>query len=205
MSIFFSSDVHLGHANIIKFCDREFDSVEDMNEILIENWNKTVKQNDFIYFLGDLTMSKKKVAEYLDRLNGKIHFIYGNHDRSTRKIIKNHKNVISAKDLMVMNINKQAITLCHYAMRVWNKSHYGAIHCYGHSHGTIPPYKNSMDVGVDSAFQLLGEYRPFSLEEVLYYTSEEGSYEVKEVIYEYVEYLYQTLGKQLELEELTDE
>ena len=55
----------------------------------------------------------------------------------------------------------------HYSHRVWDQSHKGSLHCYGHSHGSIPDWGRSMDVGVDVAYKLTGEYRPFSLEEVV--------------------------------------
>ena len=87
-------------------------------------------------------------------------------------------------------------------MRTWLASHYGAKNLYAHSHGTLPPYENSMDVGVDMAFRLLGEYRPFSLEEVFHFASKEGQPKVKEVIYDYVEYIYKTMGDQLEQDEI---
>lgn len=67
-------------------------------------------------------------------------------------------------DLKFGNTN---IFVSHYAHRVWNGSHKGILHLYGHSHNSIPEYGKSMDVGIDSAKFLLGEYRPFSLEEVI--------------------------------------
>ena len=83
--IFFTSDSHFCHSNIIKFCDRPFKDVEEMNEILIDNWNKTVGPNDIIYHLGDFCFAGS--AEWhsiLGRLNGRIHLILGNHDEKLR-------------------------------------------------------------------------------------------------------------------------
>jgi calcineurin-like phosphoesterase family protein len=61
------------------------------------------------------------------------------------------------------------MTLCHFPMEEWNKRHYNAYHIHAHSHGVKEPRvgKKILDVGVDSAKKLLGEYRPFSLEEVV--------------------------------------
>lgn len=82
MSTFFTSDLHLGHQNIIKYCSRPFGSVEEMNETLISNYNEMVSESDWVYFLGDICMGK--IAETLplvSRLNGKKVLIAGNHDR----------------------------------------------------------------------------------------------------------------------------
>lgn len=65
-----------------------------------------------------------------------------------------------------LSIEGHKICLLHYGMRVWNKSHKGAIHLYGHSHDTLPGVGKSMDVGVDVAFRMFGEYRPFSWKEI---------------------------------------
>ncbi len=192
--VFFSSDSHFSHANIMKFCGRDFNSVHDMNIELTHNWNRIIKPEDTIWFLGDLVMDKKKVTKVLDKLNGKIHFVYGNHDRKARGIIAAHPKVVWTGDIATPTFNKIPFTLCHYAMRVWNCSHYEAIHLYGHSHGTLPAEGKSLDVGVDNAFRLLGEYRPFSLEEVIRFTDETTTPGPNEIIYEYVEYLRVTMA-----------
>ncbi|WP_423792713.1 metallophosphoesterase [Methanocaldococcus indicus] len=86
--IFLISDTHFNHVNIIKYCNRPFKDVEEMNRILIENWNNTVKDNDIVYFLGDFNLSrnKNKVArEIMSNLNGEIIFIRGNHDKFGEK------------------------------------------------------------------------------------------------------------------------
>ncbi|UTY40724.1 hypothetical protein NMU03_08205 [Allocoprobacillus halotolerans] len=71
--IYFTSDLHLGHENIIRLNDRPFENVEDMNRVLIQNWNSFVKKNDFIYILGDLTMKLplEKANQIISRLNGR--------------------------------------------------------------------------------------------------------------------------------------
>ena len=79
--IFLISDLHLGHENIINYCDRPFASVEQMNETLIKNWNATVGKNDRVFFLGDFALgSKEDTIKFGQRLNGRKVFIYGNHD-----------------------------------------------------------------------------------------------------------------------------
>jgi len=200
--VFFSGDPHYSHTNVLKYSDRNFSNVHEMNKELTQAWNKIVGPKDNVWMLGDLTMDKRKVPEILDRLNGRIHYVYGNHDKKSRGIIAAHPKVVWTGDLAFPTFNKTPFTLSHYAMRVWSASHYGAISLFSHSHGTLPPVERSMDVGVDVAFRLLGEYRPFSLEEVFYFTSKEGQPKVKEVIYDYIKFIHETMGNQLEQEEL---
>ncbi len=84
MSKFVTSDLHFGHKNIIKYCNRPFNSVKKMDNILIQNWNDLVGKTDEIYVLGDFFMKRKNDRHYIEsilkRLNGKIHLILGNHD-----------------------------------------------------------------------------------------------------------------------------
>lgn len=79
--IFFTSDTHFGHTNIIKYCNRPFSCVEEHDETLIKNWNEKVGPNDIIFHLGDFAFgSEKQWMNYLDRLNGKKYLVIGNHD-----------------------------------------------------------------------------------------------------------------------------
>lgn len=83
---FFISDTHFGHANIIRFCDRPFGSVEEMNETLIHNWNNVVGEDDTVYHLGDVALGKW--AEWdgiLSQLNGYKVLVVGNHERIFKK------------------------------------------------------------------------------------------------------------------------
>ena len=183
--IWFCSDLHLGHANIIKYSKRPFSSVEEHDRILIENWNTYVAHNDLVYFLGDFAYRNKEGTERLrKRLMGNIHFIEGNHDKAAfaiRDQFTFYKDVyeLKTKDSKLGDVR---IFMSHYAHRVWNKSHHGAWHLYGHSHNSLPDDPNSLsfDVGVDATAARLGgkptgqawsglqpqDYRPISLEEV---------------------------------------
>lgn len=78
--VYFTADLHLGHNNIIKTCNRPFSSVDEMDDILIENWNKKVKGNDTVYIVGDLIWKGIDPKPYLDRLKGKKILVRGNHD-----------------------------------------------------------------------------------------------------------------------------
>ena len=79
--VYFTSDTHFYHSNIIGFCKRPFKNVEDMNETLIENWNRVVSQDDIVFHLGDFCMGgSHEWTKILNRLNGKIYLTLGNHD-----------------------------------------------------------------------------------------------------------------------------
>lgn len=149
MQIWFTADHHLGHFNIISHCQRPFQNLEEMDETLVANWNARVGKKDLVYHLGDIVFrSSQHPQKYLDRLNGKIHLIRGNHDKDG--VLKKCASHFSAvDDLKTIKINGQKIVLCHYAMRVWDCSHWGSWHLYGHSHGQLPGVGFSFDVGVD--------------------------------------------------------
>jgi calcineurin-like phosphoesterase family protein len=169
MSIFFTSDTHYFHKNIIKYSNRPFKHVDEMNETLITNWNSVVSDKDIIYHLGDFGFApESSLANVSRRLNGEKHIILGNHDDIQKLKQSGHWRSISYyKELRVPDpdtkTGRQSIVLCHYSFRVWNKSHHGAWNLYGHSHGTLynDPNMLSMDVGVDPC-----NYIPISYEQV---------------------------------------
>ena len=79
--VFFTSDTHFYHGNIIRFCNRPFKDVETMNETIISNWNNTVGQDDIVFHLGDFCLGgSAEWTRILNRLNGRIYLIMGNHD-----------------------------------------------------------------------------------------------------------------------------
>jgi calcineurin-like phosphoesterase family protein len=159
--IFFTADTHFGHRNIITYANRPFASVEDMDEALVERWNERVRPDDRVYFLGDFSLRRGPVTgEILERLNGEIHVVWGNHDRPAYAI---RERFASFHDYLQVRVGGQLIVCFHYAMRIWNQAHRGAWHLYGHSHGSLPddPRARSMDVGVDC-----NDYYPFSFDEV---------------------------------------
>ena len=156
MSIYFTSDMHLGHKNIIKYSDRPFKSVEEMDEEIIRRFNSVVKADDIVYDLGDLCLSNFNVYKY--RFNGTLIRIKGSHDRDIKEP---RMLVVAPEKLFDEYRNPISITLCHYAMRSWERSHYATWHLYGHHHGKLPPYGLSFDVGVDC-----WDFYPVSLDQV---------------------------------------
>src|SRR5271157_4478258 len=142
----FTSDQHFNHSRIIQYCHRPFLSVEEMNETIIENFNKVVKSKDEVYHLGDFCFDKNDMKYFLNRLNGSHKLILGNHDPK-----QFDKTLFEwVKDTKMIQVNNQNIFMSHYAHRVWPQSHYGSWHLYGHSHNTLLDYGRSTDIGVDA-------------------------------------------------------
>lgn len=174
MTTFLTSDLHVGHRNILKYCPARGEKWKDekeMNEGLKQLWNETVGPNDDVYLLGDIFFGKLDDAmkEYLQSLNGKKRLVLGNHDQEIRKNRRRALAIFETISDYEELILPSGTLLCmnHYAMRVWNQSHRGSFHAFGHSHGTLPPHGRSADVGIDSPW-ITGhiEHRPFSLDEI---------------------------------------
>jgi calcineurin-like phosphoesterase family protein len=151
MNYWFTADTHFGHANIIKYCNRPFANEQEMNAAMIKNWNALVKDEDIVYHLGDFCFGREDYHfnAFFKQLKGMIILIKGNHDKLAWR---NRSNFFASYDTYhEIRVNGQDITLNHYAQKVWNKSHHGAWHLYGHSHGSLPDDPNSLsfDCGVD--------------------------------------------------------
>lgn len=164
--LFFTADQHFFHQNIIRYCDRPFDSVDQMHDVIIERHNSVVAPNDEVYFLGDVCMDVRRpknlpceardVMQLLDRMNGRKHLIIGNHDPKPLIKLDLWQSVGHYKEI---KRNGQKIVLMHYPIESWNGRAKGAIHLHGHSHGTLksndryvdhhPAHGLRADVGVD--------------------------------------------------------
>lgn len=177
---FFTSDFHFGHANIIRYSNRPYKNVNEMNEAIISNINALVKSDDVLWFLGDFCFGPKDPNEFVkcaERYRNKINcdniiLIWGNHDPDPFSHLEEERKKADAfrnlfiEDYSVRNtkIMGQKITLCHYAMKTWHVSHRGAYHLYGHSHGSLRDDPNSLsfDCGVDCH-----NYKPLSFKDVV--------------------------------------
>lgn len=182
-NIWFTSDTHYGHSNIAgakvsnwKSGYRNFNSVWEMNQALVQGINKYVGEDDILYHLGDWSFGGvHNILHFRNSLICKnIHLIEGNHDQHiVDKQIKFGETFFnpidlfsSVQEVLTLNVGKQTIFMSHYAHRVWYGSHKGFIHLYGHSHGNIPDFGKSMDVGMDVAYKIFGEYRPFNIGDI---------------------------------------
>lgn len=153
--LWFTSDTHFDHKNILKYANRPWADLEAMNEGLIAIWNSLVLPGDVVYHLGDFAFRRHRY--FAERLNGQIVLLEGSHDRMSAA---ERKAFHWAGPLHIVKGDPD-IVLCHYAMRVWPRSHYGTWHLFGHSHGGLAPHGKSFDVGVDCWGQA-----PVSLETV---------------------------------------
>lgn len=139
---FWTSDEHYGHFNMLRYSKRPFETIEEMNDTLIQNNNEIVSDDDIVVHVGDFTLKSKQEAEkYIKRLKGKHTFLRGSHDYWLPK---------KAPTMWEMEIEGQYVVACHYCFRVWPKSHYGSYNVYGHSHGNLAPIGKQWDVGVDN-------------------------------------------------------
>ena len=131
-----------------------------MDEQILTNLNKKVKEKDTLYFLGDFGWGRiESVKKYRKRIRCQnIHLILGNHNKHIRKRPQDFSgnssgdssgDFRSISEIKEIKIGEQFITLCHYAMRAWSRKHYGAWNLHGHSHNTLEKYPQSLDVGID--------------------------------------------------------
>ena len=149
-NIHFTSDLHIGHSNVIRFDKRPFQDVNEMHSEMIRRWNSVVAPDDIVFNLGDLFFRTdiKTSKWFVNRLNGKIYHIMGNHDRY-RDMVKlgrfekifGDSSALGGVTIQVKdedaNRGWQDIILCHYAILSWNKGHYGSWHLHGHSHQSL--------------------------------------------------------------------
>lgn len=134
---YFTSDLHIGHENIIRFCARPFSSLEEMDSTLIANWNSRVKERDDIYILGDMFYRKNEgVEEVLRKLKGKKHLIIGNHDYSWMKKIEIGKYFVEVESLLVLKEEGRVMTLFHYPIMSWPHMYHGSYCIFGHIHNS---------------------------------------------------------------------
>lgn len=171
---FFTSDLHFWHKNVIKYSNRPFANVEEMNEAIIKGINDTVGVDDELYILGDFAFANKnKIKDILFKIKCKnLHYIYGNHDEDMyHDSIKEH--FLSMQDYLELSVpdkdtfhGSQKIILFHYPILEWNGGHRGAWMLHGHCHGNLklPEMLKKcriMDIGTDCC-----SYKPISYEEI---------------------------------------
>lgn len=164
--IYFTSDLHLGHVNVLKLCQRPFDDIEDMNNALIHNWNTMITPRDTVYILGDFffRIHVEDANEIIKKLKGKKILIKGNHD------LKYDESLFEEIcDFKVIKYHKRKFILMHYPLLEWPHYFQRGIHLHGHQHNTSD-YNLEMkrqgilryDVGVDA-----NEFKPISIDEII--------------------------------------
>jgi calcineurin-like phosphoesterase family protein len=138
MKTLFIADLHLGHANCLKFDARPWDTIDEMDEALIKRWNRKVRPEDHVYVLGDFAYrNRTSVKDYTDQLHGHIHLIRGNHDKRSVEYESCFEEVVDYKDISVeVNGVKRRVIMSHYFMPFYNGHYYDTIMLHGHTHKT---------------------------------------------------------------------
>lgn len=172
--VFFTSDTHFGHSNIIKYCQRPFNSAEHMDKVLINNWNEVVSPQDIVFHLGDFCFgSDKEWIKILQRLNGTKYLILGNHD--LKKIANSNQIKDYFADInmqMRVVVDKQKMLLNHYPFLCFEGGYQNVWQLFGHVHSSkhstgldkerlVHLFPTQYDVGVDN-----NNYRPVSFAQV---------------------------------------
>lgn len=170
--VYFTSDTHFNHTNIISYCQRPFKNVDEMNERIIANWNEVVSEDDIIFHLGDFCLGgAAEWTRLLDRLNGKIYLIMGNHDRKNiRQGFMDRFEHVAMQ--MHIEVGKQRIYLNHYPFLCFEGGYKNVWQLFGHVHtrktntgidaGRLQYlYPTQYDVGVDN-----NNFAPVSFEQV---------------------------------------
>ncbi len=166
---YFIADTHFGHEKIRLM--RGFDSITEMDEILIDRWNKRVTPEDHVYIAGDFCYKNERpVEEYLSRLHGHKHLAIGNHDRQWLKKINPTEWFEECAFVLEGDQKGNFFTVCHYPMMDWYRRRHGAHLIYGHIHDTTrePYYRylqtvpHAYNAGVD-----VNNYRPVTLSELI--------------------------------------
>jgi calcineurin-like phosphoesterase family protein len=186
MAIYFTSDLHLYHANVIKYCARPFQTVEEMNEIIVKNWNETVGVDDTVYCLGDFAMAFRPVETFTRRLNGIKYLIPGNHDfchsyhkrsrnpeakaKWIQKYVDNGWIVLPEQTTLDIS-GVGTINMCHHPHTLvgdyddkyakWRPKDDGKPLLCGHVHDKWKTLGNMINVGVD-----VWDFKPVSFEQI---------------------------------------
>lgn len=157
MKSWITSDIHLGHQNIMKFClesrARFNGDVAYMNEAIVTEWNALISPSDTVYILGDVAfLPATKAVEYMRRMNGSKILVQGNHDRKLLNDPVFRRCFQSIHHYLDINYAGTKCVMFHYPIAEWNQMHRGAVHFHGHLHGGksgLEEYR-ARDMGMDA-------------------------------------------------------
>jgi calcineurin-like phosphoesterase family protein len=171
-NIWFTADLHLGHKNILQLSNRPFDTIEEHDKFIIDNYNKLVQENDVVYILGDISwcQSYDFYKDLFTKLKGNKYVVIGNHDNK-QNLTKCYKDglIKGLYESKTIQIGSDRIFLSHYPYREWSGFYKNAYHIYAHTHCTIEDYKLSTDCGCDC-----WEYGPVNWIELKKYIDNNG-------------------------------
>ena len=164
------ADPHFGHENVIRLDHRPFISAEEMDLIMIENWQKKIRKDDEVYIVGDFCYRNGKDPEwYLEQLPGKKYLVIGNHDQKMLKRpgIMNYFEDVS--EMMHVTDNGRRICRCHFPLCEWNGYYRDSYHIYGHIHNCLSDTcmimrrrKNAYNAAAS-----INDYTPCTLDEII--------------------------------------
>jgi calcineurin-like phosphoesterase family protein len=157
-NVWVTADQHFDHYNILELAKRPFDTVEEMNQTIIDNFNSLVKKGDLVYHLGDLGFGD--ITKYIKQLKGAHYLIKGNHDKLSNRIYNSLFQGVW--DYRVLKEKGYKFVLFHYPIRDWQGMYGGWIHLYGHVHSNIKPRPGSFEVGVDAT-----NYYPINIDSII--------------------------------------
>lgn len=165
-NIYFTSDLHFGHENILKLCNRPFGSIEEMDEKLIENWNSVIPENGTVFVLGDVFHNEDQLLYYVEimkKLNGQKTLIAGNHDYFSEQQYFD-MGFVQVENYLEAWFGKHFLVMFHYPIAEWKRFFKKSWHLFGHVHGNykVPLNYRMLDVGVDSH-----NYLPWTWEEII--------------------------------------
>lgn len=189
--VWWTSDTHFSHKNIIKYASRPHSSVQEMDDDLIRRWNHYVGDDDLVFHLGDISLTDPaRTRSILDTLNGSILFIKGNHDKSATdnkclsRFVRTVQGGVQVPYREYMNLKiidpydiglyrndgrrDRMFVMSHYPIASWDAVRHGSIHLFGHCHGTFDhrTIGKMLDVGVDGP---ISYFRPLGLNQILVY------------------------------------
>lgn len=157
--IYVISDTHFGHKRIIELCNRPFTDVNEMDEIMIDRWNETVRNEDTVIFGGDFMFYKKDEKNIFNRLKGNKILICGNHDHTVTKLMP----WLSSWERFELEVDNVNFIIDHYPIHDWNKRFHNSIHLYGHTHKSLyPEIVNRHCICVE-----VQDYRPKNIREFI--------------------------------------
>lgn len=192
MKHYFFADAHIFHDNIVNKLGRPFSSPEAWYQFSIDKINERVTKHDILWFMGDLCFGDP--TSYRRKLICQNHrLIIGNHD--SKECIRSFKGL--AWDSRMLKIDNQSFYLSHYPTLYWNKSHYGSIHLYGHTHSqredtldSLFPNRRSLDVCPENHFRLFGTWDIFSQDEIIEYLKDRKGHDSIDFYRDYQEKVF---------------
>ncbi len=136
--LYFTADLHFSHEKILSLCHRPFCKIDEMDQQLVENWNRTVCPQDDVYILGDFTLKGPDTASaFLARLNGQKHLVCGNHDHFVNHTRFDPSGFVSIGEYVTLQYAGMEWVLFHYPILEWDGFYQGSIHLHGHQHNRM--------------------------------------------------------------------